>query len=402
MKRNSILLLIFLYIFTFSIKGQNHLEKKDKTIFVYGSDINIKFTQYIADLTEKEHPRICYIPTASADNEENIKFWNFICKKIGIESHVLKVWGDSQSMTTTFEETLLSMDAIVVGGGNTLNMLGIWKAQQIDKALKKALERGIILAGGSAGSICWFKNGISDSRPINLSIVKGLNFLPFSHCPHYNQIDRKELFHTKIINGEMKQGYACDDNSGILFRNGKFVESVRANAIAQSYFISKKYEKIESKTLPSRILIKKEAISEEQYSSLDINKKVRDYQDTMSLATPLEAYISFQYAGASGKNSKLKDLTTFNLKEQMPKTDATITEEQKEKILNQHIYKIFTHDNLVAGIVSYSDNWGYIIRYLVKENEEWKNAGEDIGGESIQDAEISFREKALVILKKSI
>ena len=97
------------------------------------------------------------------------------------------------------------MDAIIVGGGNTLNMLGIWKAQGIDTVLRKTYERGIVLAGGIAGSLCWFTGGYSDSRPMQLTIINGLAFLNFSHCPHYHsEPARKPLYWQAILDGKLK------------------------------------------------------------------------------------------------------------------------------------------------------------------------------------------------------
>jgi dipeptidase E len=97
------------------------------------------------------------VPTGSADNANNIIYWYDLCHDLPIEPYVLNVWVSSFYDPQSFEEILLGMDAIIVGGGNTLNMLAIWKAQGIDAALQKALQKGIILAGGSAGSICWFE-----------------------------------------------------------------------------------------------------------------------------------------------------------------------------------------------------------------------------------------------------
>ena len=136
MKRISIALLA---LCIFSINASAEKNGAEETIFTFGGDINQKFIQYVVDLTGKQNPRICYVPTASADNEDNIKYWSLICKQLSLESFVLKVWVSSNKSNSTFEETLLGMDAIVVGGGNTLNMLGIWKAQGIDEILQKAL-----------------------------------------------------------------------------------------------------------------------------------------------------------------------------------------------------------------------------------------------------------------------
>ena len=247
MKQKTFTLLIF-FLLTFvgieSLKAQQNKDKQDETIFVWGRDINTKFVQYVADLTKKEHPKICYLPTASGDNPDNIKYWENICNRLQLDTIILKVWVSSSEKNQSFEDILLNSDAIVVGGGNTLNMLGIWKAQGIDTILEKALKNGIILSGGSAGSICWFQNGISDSRPVNLSIVKGLGFLPFSNCPHYSQEARKDLYHQMIKDGKMNSGYATDGLAGILFKNGKAVKSVSQSDIHNSYFVNLKKEKL--------------------------------------------------------------------------------------------------------------------------------------------------------------
>lgn len=93
-----------------------------------------------------------------------------------LDTLVVEVWVSSSPHNISFEEALPHSDAIVVGGGgkNTLNMLRMWRAQEIDKILEKALQRGIILSGGSAGSRCWFDQGVSDSRPERLSVMEGL------------------------------------------------------------------------------------------------------------------------------------------------------------------------------------------------------------------------------------
>ena len=90
----------------------------------------------------------------------------------------------------------------------------------IDQMLIEAMQRGAIVAGGSAGSIAWFESGISDSRPAGLSVVEGLGILPFSNCPHYGDKAKRELYHQELESGQIEGGYAMDDKAGILFRKG--------------------------------------------------------------------------------------------------------------------------------------------------------------------------------------
>ena len=386
MKQKTFTLLIF-FLLTFvgieSLKAQQNKDKQDETIFVWGRDINTKFVQYVADLTKKEHPKICYLPTASGDNPDNIKYWENICNRLQLDTIILKVWVSSSEKNQSFEDILLNSDAIVVGGGNTLNMLGIWKAQGIDTILEKALKNGIILSGGSAGSICWFQNGISDSRPVDLSIVKGLGFLPFSNCPHYSQEARKDLYHQMIKDGKMNSGYATDGLAGILFKNGKAVKSVSQSDIHNSYFVNLKKGKIKETKLKSEILLRKNALPEGSYSAQSVKKKIKDLLDSDDSSSPISGYVS--------------EMKTLKLNKE------NISESEKVKVLDIGVEKIFIYKNKIAGVVNdaFLDSFGYGMWYFYNCNGVWKSMGEDIGGKTIFESEITFREKAETIIKRA-
>jgi len=188
-------------------------QSKDRLIFVYGNGMDKAFIRYVAELTEKKKPTICFVTTAAADNPMVIKLLEQRIEGLSIKPRFLITFISSSPEQESFEEMIMSSDAVMVGGGNTLNMLGIWRAQGIDKILGKAYEKGIILAGGSAGSLCWFDGGYSDSRPKELSIISCLGFLPFSHSCHHNTGKRRELYHEAILNGDLGAGYACDDGA---------------------------------------------------------------------------------------------------------------------------------------------------------------------------------------------
>lgn len=245
-----IILLCLVSIFCFEL-----VYSQDQYIFAYGSGPNKFFIKEIIKLTGKERPKICFLPTASGDSERSIIWWYELVHDLSVEPSVQRVWISSYTQKVSFEETLLSMDAIVVGGGNTLNMLAIWKAQGIDTVLKKAMEKGIVLAGGSAGSLCWFDNGTTDSRPIELSVVEGLGFLPYSHSPHYDSEEyRRPLYHKNIENGIFKPGYAMDNNAGIIFKNGEPFKVVATDDKSNCYFVSLKGGKVVEAKLEAIIL----------------------------------------------------------------------------------------------------------------------------------------------------
>ena len=244
------ILLLLLICSSLSAFGQN-----DKKLFVYGGQVTKEFIKYTAELTGKENPKICFLPTATGDNQYYINYWYELCSDLKLTPKVMEVWINSSTQKESFEEILLNMDAIVVGGGNTLNMLAIWKAQGIDLALKKAYEKGIVLAGGRAGSLCWFNGGTTDSRPKELTIVNGLGFLNYSHCPHYHSEEsRKPLYLKNILEKKLSNGYACDDNSGILFINGLATKSVSTDSESFSYYVQEKNGKVVEKKLETEII----------------------------------------------------------------------------------------------------------------------------------------------------
>jgi len=251
----TILLLIGTTLLHGQEKGESKKILKDKTIFVTGGVFDQVYIKYIAGLTGKENPKICYVATATGDNPVNVVRWFSYCEDLPVRPYFMKTFINSTSTPKSFEEIIMSMDAIVVSGGNTLNMLAIWKAHGIDTLLRKAYDKGIILAGGSAGSLCWFTGGSTDSRPKELSIVEGLGILEYSHSPHYlRETTRRPLYHQLILSNSLKPGYACDDLAGLLFVNGKMTKSVTQNADNKNYFVSVKDGKINEELLPAEII----------------------------------------------------------------------------------------------------------------------------------------------------
>jgi dipeptidase E len=210
-----------------------------RKILIAGGNFGTAFIRYMATLTGKPRPKICYLPTASADAPEGIIRFFRNCAPLNVEPSVQESFIESLTQTRSWEDVFLSVDAIVVSGGNTLNQQAIWKAQGIDLVLRKAWDRGIVLGGASAGSLCWFEEGTTDSRPQALSIVQGLGFLKGSHSPHYDaEAGRRPLYQKLIGSGQMKPGYACDNDAGIYFQDNTVARVVSARAAAKVYHVS--------------------------------------------------------------------------------------------------------------------------------------------------------------------
>ena len=174
---------------------------------------------YILTQSSKSSPKICFIGTASGDAEGYIKnFYTCFEKKDCIPGHLSLFLGQ----TDKIQEFILDLDILFVGGGNTRNLLVLWKEWGLDLIIKKAYRRGTILSGLSAGSICWFEEGLTNSVPNQLNKLDCLGILQGSNCPHFDgQPERQSIYKEKIESGEMKGGIACDDGVGLHFINEK-------------------------------------------------------------------------------------------------------------------------------------------------------------------------------------
>ena len=182
--------------------GRAAIQTATRKILIAGGNYGTPFIRYMAALTGKKRPKLLYLPTASADSQSGIIAWYRSCAPLNVYPLVQESFIASTRQKQVWEEVLLSVDGIVASGGNTLNQQAIWKAQGIDVILRQAWDRGIVLGGASAGSLCWFEEGTTDSRPKELTTVQCLGFLKGSHCPHYDrEPDRRPLYQKLIASG---------------------------------------------------------------------------------------------------------------------------------------------------------------------------------------------------------
>jgi dipeptidase E len=167
-----------------------------KIVAIGGGEIVTKETlaidREIIKLSGKKHPTVVFLPTASSDSSKYIDDFNtYYGKQLGCRVHVLFLIKDNALGIAEIENKILNADIVYVGGGNTLMMMMCWRRLGVDKILAKAYQKGIVLSGVSAGSICWFDFGVSDSRRFKDSAaplikVRGLGFVNASNCPHYH------------------------------------------------------------------------------------------------------------------------------------------------------------------------------------------------------------------------
>lgn len=189
---------------------------------------------YVLGLSGKPRPKVCFIPTAKGDQAEVIVQFHYRLSASPAERTHLALFDRTVADIRGF---LLSQDVIWVGGGNTANLLAVWRVHGVDHVLREAWNAGIILCGGSAGSLCWFECGTTDSFDLNqlAPLHDGLGFLPGSHCPHYDgEQQRRPLYHRLIAEG-FAPGHAIDDDAAIHYLDTEVAEVVSARSGATAY-----------------------------------------------------------------------------------------------------------------------------------------------------------------------
>ncbi|MEG9295202.1 Type 1 glutamine amidotransferase-like domain-containing protein [Mangrovibacillus sp. Mu-81] len=189
--------------------------------------------RYILNQSDKQNPKICFIPTASGDSDQYIsKFYTFFEKEKCQPSHLSLF----KPPTRDLEGFLLEKDIIYVGGGNTKNLLVLWKEWGLESILRKAWGQGILLAGISAGSICWFDMGVTDSYGDELEPLECLGLLQGSNCPHYDgEADRRPVYHRLIESGKIQSGIAADDGAAVHYIDGDIHKIVSSRPNAKAY-----------------------------------------------------------------------------------------------------------------------------------------------------------------------
>ncbi len=222
-------------------------------IAIGGGDMRAHSTknidQEIINLSGKKHPKFLFIPTASSDDQGYWKVMDKNFTSLGCVTDVLFLLA-KKLIKKEIEIKIMNADIIYVGGGNTLKMMRLWRRLGVDKMLEAAYKKGIVLCGVSAGSICWFEYGHSDSmsyyNPEDWKYikVKGLGLVKGIHCPHFDSatrgVKRRKNFQDMMQKNPGQIGIAIDDNCAIAFvDNGYRVLTSKNSASAYQVFKKK-------------------------------------------------------------------------------------------------------------------------------------------------------------------
>ena len=210
-----------------------------------------KIEQYILDQSNIENPNILFLPTASGEDKSYIDNYYDCFGSLSCRPSHISFFSRTPSLNGLFNKA----DIIYVGGGNTKSMLAVWREWKVDKLLHQAYEKGVVLSGVSAGAICWFTQGITDSWASNLNTINCLGFLEGMCCPHYmEEPDRQPTVHQLIQDGKSMNGYGVDGGSAVHFINEKFVRAISFYPDHKSFFIEKDVNRIIEKDLPHIVI----------------------------------------------------------------------------------------------------------------------------------------------------
>jgi dipeptidase E len=192
--------------------------------------------QYVLSQVAKPRPTVLFLPTAQGDSHESIAKFHDAFERFDCTPRVLAVFRPSwRRQSENFETAIVSSDVVYVAGGNTRAMLAVWREFGIDAALRKAWERGVMLAGVSAGALCWFEEGHTDSDPRGLARMNCLGFLRGSFSCTFNDDPRRHPSYVDLVRGgKMKAGYGVDTGAALHFVDEKLHKAISSRERARA------------------------------------------------------------------------------------------------------------------------------------------------------------------------
>ena len=195
--------------------------------------------EFVLGLARRERPRVCFVATASGDSERYVA--NFYRAFAEHDCHPADLALFDRKVSD-LRGYLLEQDVIYVGGGNTLSLLGVWRAHGVDAILRDALDAGAVLCGVSAGMNCWFEASVTDSFGPRLApLHDGLGFVAGSACPHYDSEEQRRPVYHRLVAAGFPDGYAADDGAALHFAGSdELAEVVASREGARGYRVERR------------------------------------------------------------------------------------------------------------------------------------------------------------------
>ena len=212
---------------------------------------NLELERYVIRQTNGDKPKVAFVPTASGEPDHYLVNFYPAFLKLGCRPSHLTFF----KRTPELRAYLLSQDVIYVGGGNTKSMLAVWRDWGVPELLREAWESGIVLTGVSAGAICWFEEGVTDSFADGLRPLACLGFLPGSCCPHYDgEAERRPAYHRLLAAREIAAGVAIEDWTGVHFKGTQIHRVIASREGARAYSVRNVYGSVQEVPLPVEYL----------------------------------------------------------------------------------------------------------------------------------------------------
>lgn len=208
----------------------------------FGRVINdLKIETYIKSQSKFDNPKVCFIPTATGDDKQYIdNFYKAFDSLDCYTSHI-----DFFKRTINLREHILKQDIIYVGGGNTKSMLAVWRDWGLDLILKKAYQQGIVMSGVSAGAICWFETGLTDSWASELKMMECMNFIPGNCAPHYDEEPERRPATKKFLEDEsINFMYGIEGGAALHFIDEQPTSTIRFKSNKNAYKVTLDSNKI--------------------------------------------------------------------------------------------------------------------------------------------------------------
>jgi dipeptidase E len=211
---------------------------------------NLLLDRYILQQARRPNPVVCFLPTASGDSETYIARFYAAFSTLACQPRHLSLFRQPPDLASVISEC----DIIYVGGGNTRNLLAIWRVSEMDSLLRQAWNNGTVLCGVSAGAICWFEHALTDSWG-PLAPMSCLGFLPGSCAPHYDgEADRRPSLHKFLKAGKLPATYGLDDGAALHFIDQKIAHIITSRPNAHAWHVRLEKSEIIEDSLPSQFL----------------------------------------------------------------------------------------------------------------------------------------------------
>ena len=212
---------------------------------------NLALDEYVLRQARAPRPAVAFVPTASGDADSYIASFYTAFSELPCRPSHLPLF----SRTPDLREYLLAQDVIYVGGGNTKSLIGVWREWGLPEVLREAWAAGVVLAGVSAGAVCWFEQGLSDAFAGELRQIQCLGFLAGSCCPHYDgEAERRPTYHEFLRTGAIPPGLAIDDGAAVHFVGEDIHRVVASRPGATAYRVREEDGAVREEALPVELL----------------------------------------------------------------------------------------------------------------------------------------------------